>query len=225
MTTQLDPRLLESLACPHCKSRLVLSSDQLQCQGCGRVFPIERGVPLLIESHTDDHFDYLQHYQKDAEIFDYFQERPSGTAHEERRLAEYILDELGGSDSILDVGCGSAWVAKHFQGSGRFVCSLDATLINTAKAIERYPKNYAAVVAVAFHLPFSDRAFGSIIASEIIEHVVDPAAFVAELFRVLKPGGSLVITTPTKNSFDIHFAFTAIRTLRSTRTFTRSMRR
>lgn len=87
---------------------------------------------------------------------------------------------------------------EHFRKGGRFVCSLDATLINTATAIERYPNNHAAVVADAFHLPFNDGAFGSIVASEIIEHVIDPAAFVTELFRVLKPGGSLVITTPYK---------------------------
>jgi ubiquinone/menaquinone biosynthesis C-methylase UbiE len=37
-----------------------------------------------------------------------------------------------------------------------------------------------------------------VIASEIIEHVFDPSAFVKELFRVVKKGGSLVVTTPYK---------------------------
>ncbi len=200
MNNKLDPLLLERLACPHCMGILTYAPASLRCEDCDREFKIERGVPLLIESRPGDHFDYLEHYKKDAEVFDYFQDRPSGTAHEERRLTEYILSELGAADSVLDVGCGSAWVAKHFQNSATFVCSLDATLINTAKALDRYQKNHAAVVADAFHLPFRDGSFDAIIASEIIEHVVDPAGFVAELFRVLIPGGSLVITTPYKET-------------------------
>ena len=194
----LDPRLLDRLQCPSCASRLMQSSNGLRCSGCNASYPIERGVPILLAARPSEGFDYLSHYERDAEVFDYFEERPSGTAHAERRLAESILRELPSATAILDVGSGSAWVARHFQSSDVFVCSLDATIINTAAAIDRYPHNHAAVVADAFHVPFRDGAFGAIVASEIIEHVVDPASFVRELIRVLAPGGSLVISTPYK---------------------------
>ena len=76
---------------------------------------------------------------------------------------------------------------------------MDISLENTSKALEKYPfGNHYAVVADVFSLPFNDNVFDYIIASEIIEHVVDPAKFVENLMRILKPGGSLVVTTPFK---------------------------
>ena len=54
------------------------------------------------------------------------------------------------------------------------------------------------IAADSFHLPFNDHSFDCIIASEIIEHVIEPKDFIKELFRVVKSGGSLIITTPYK---------------------------
>ena len=51
-------------------------------------------------------------------------------------------------------------------------------------------------------LPFEDGAFGAVFAGEIIEHLVDTAGFLAELHRVLAPGGVAVITTPNLASFE-----------------------
>ena len=143
-------------------------------------------------------FDYLTHYEQDAEHFDYFEAAHGATAHSERRLREYILSLVPqNAGSILDTGCGSAWVAKAFQNSGRFVCSLDISLVNTSKAIERYPSpNHVAVVADSYRLPFKEGSFDCIVAAEIIEHLHDPQAFADELMRVVKPGGTVLISTP-----------------------------
>jgi ubiquinone/menaquinone biosynthesis C-methylase UbiE len=59
------------------------------------------------------------------------------------------------------------------------------------------PKHFA-LAADSFHLPFNDKSFDCVIASEIIEHVFDPAEFIKELFRVVKKGGRLILTTPYK---------------------------
>lgn len=145
-------------------------------------------------------FNYLEHYRKDAEEFDYFEVRTGATEHSERRLREYIVSLIPHeTKSILDVGCGSAWLAKEYVYKNIFVCSLDATIINTTKALQTYPSQYhAAVVADAYKLPFTDDSFDCIVAAEIIEHVTDPKTFVDELIRVLAPGGALVVSTPYK---------------------------
>src|SRR6185503_15212558 len=145
-------------------------------------------------------FDYLGHYATDAEMFDYFEARSGATEHSERRLREMIQTFIpAGTKTILDVGCGSAWIAKTYLPKGVEVISLDASVTNPKKAVTKYPSpHHAGVAADAFHLPFRDGSIECIVAAEIIEHVTDPAAFVNELYRVLAPGGKLVVSTPYK---------------------------
>jgi len=47
-------------------------------------------------------------------------------------------------------------------------------------------------------LPYADSSFDLVIASHVIEHIPNPKAMVAEMGRVLKPGGIFIIATPTK---------------------------
>jgi SAM-dependent methyltransferase len=145
-------------------------------------------------------FNYIQHYKKDAAEFEYFEERKGATAHDERRVREYVISKVSKDvKSILDVGCGSGWVAKYFVPKGVQVHSLDISVVNPAKALKLYPSdNHRGVVADSFRLPFTDCSFDCVIASEIIEHVVSPADFIQELFRVVKKNGELIITTPYK---------------------------
>jgi ubiquinone/menaquinone biosynthesis C-methylase UbiE len=145
-------------------------------------------------------FNYIEHYKKDAVEFDYFEERRGATEHDERRVREYIISKIPNSvSSILDVGCGKGWVAKEFLPKKKTVVSLDISVTNPSIVKKLYPNSkHFAIAADSFHLPFNSDSFDCVIASEIIEHVFDPAGFVKELFRVVKRGGSLIITTPYK---------------------------
>jgi len=145
-------------------------------------------------------FNYSEHYKIDAEAFDYFEQRKGATAHDERRVHEFITSLLQPtSETILDVGCGSAWVAEKYLSKGKKVISLDISVKNPQKAITKFPdKKHFAITADSYKLPFQSNSVGSVIASEIIEHVIDPKAFVNELLRVVEPSGYLVITTPYK---------------------------
>jgi SAM-dependent methyltransferase len=145
-------------------------------------------------------FNYIDHYKKDAVEFDYFEERTGATEHDERRVREYILSKVPKNvNSILDVGCGKGWVAKEFLPKGKRVFSLDISVTNPAIVNKLYSnKNHFGIAADSFYLPFNDESFDCVVASEIIEHVFDPAGFVKELFRVVTKGGSLIITTPYK---------------------------
>jgi len=151
-------------------------------------------------------FNYIEHYKKDASEFDYFEMRKGATAHDERRVHEFIISKVGKNvKSILDVGCGRAWVAGYFLQKDVKVHSLDISITNPAKAVKLYPsENHSGIVADSFRLPFADDSFDCVIASEIIEHVIDPAEFVKELFRVVKKGGELIITTPYKEKIQYY---------------------
>lgn len=187
-------------------------NGRLQAAGNGPAYEVEGGVPVLLPQHAREttaqaeqherfgsRFFYVDHYQADAELFDYFQDFEDGGAlHETRRLHEAIVSEVpAGTGFILDAGCGNAWVARHFCPRGVKACSMDISTVNPQRALEKYPyDNHYGIVADAYRLPFREGVFDCIIASEIIEHVPDPGAFIGSLLPVLKPGGRLIITTP-----------------------------
>jgi 2-polyprenyl-6-hydroxyphenyl methylase/3-demethylubiquinone-9 3-methyltransferase len=98
---------------------------------------------------------------------------------------------------ILDVGCGGGLVAEPLSRLGAEVLGLDADPTSIAVAAE-----HAALGALSIHyqcglveeLP-AEPSFDAIVALEILEHVADPAAFIAELAKRLNKGGILVVST------------------------------
>lgn len=145
-------------------------------------------------------FNYTEHYKIDAEQFDYFEKRKGATAHDERRVREYLASfVLPEVSTILDVGCGSAWVAQRYLKRNKKIFSLDISTVNPVKALQQFPsENHFGITADSYSLPFHEQTFDCVIASEIIEHLVQPDLFVSELIRVIKPGGTLLISTPYK---------------------------
>ena len=216
----VNKELLEVIQCINCNGdtlELDVKNNELVCANCKERYRISDSIPIFLknESAVDkveseihkkqaSEFNYIDHYQKDALEFDYFQERTGGTDHCETRVHEYILSELPPKKGkILDVGCGKAWVAKLCCPKKLDVVSMDISLTNVEKAITKYPfENHSVVVADVFNLPFKENSLDYIIASEIIEHVVSPAKFVRNLMNVLKPGGVLLITTPYKEKLE-----------------------
>lgn len=208
--------LLEILQCPGCNTgELRLSSEKniLTCTSCNAIYPVTENIPSFIvqkedsspvaseiHKHQGTAFDYIDHYRKDAKEYDYFAVRDNETEHTDRRVREYIASYItAGNGRILDTGCGKAWVSELFCPKGYTVVSMDISVENTSRALKKFPfPNHAAVVGDAYALPFKENSFDYIIASEVIEHVVNPGIFIQKLFRVLKPGGILLITTPYK---------------------------
>lgn len=192
--------LRNNLVVPRTHHPLRIAHDGKLSGADGSCFSMQDGIPIMLDMDTRAE-QYAEHYQTDAVEFDYFEERDDpATEHDERRVREAILRRLPPDvHTVLDVGCGRAWVARELCPRGVTVCSMDISLTNPKRALEKYPSaNHCALVADAFALPFADRSIDSIIASEIIEHVPDPRAFVHELLRVLRPGGVLVLSTPYK---------------------------
>ena len=119
------------------------------------------------------------------------------------------FDELGlrPGDHLLDVGSGFGRHVFECARRGARVVALDyaadevadtaATLAAMAEAGEIEADRVAgARRADARRLPFADASFDVVITSEVLEHIGDDVAAIAEMVRVLKPGGRFAATVP-----------------------------
>ena len=114
---------------------------------------------------------------------------------------------VGPGTRLLDVGCG---MGRHTfealrRGAEVVAADLDGEALTAvgewavAMAAEgEIPQSasFAAVRADARRLPFEDRSFDRVVASETLEHIAEDATAMAELARVLRPGGRAVVTVP-----------------------------
>ncbi|MFI6405353.1 methyltransferase domain-containing protein [Streptomyces sp. NPDC050548] len=107
---------------------------------------------------------------------------------------ERLLDAAGAGVGtyVLDVGTGTGAAALAALARGARVCAVDADagMVAAARAA-----GVGAQVAVLPELPFPDGEFDAVLGNFVINHVGRPRAVLAELRRVLKPGGRLALTS------------------------------
>jgi 2-polyprenyl-3-methyl-5-hydroxy-6-metoxy-1,4-benzoquinol methylase/glycosyltransferase involved in cell wall biosynthesis len=99
---------------------------------------------------------------------------------------------------VLDFGCGTGELARSMAEAGFFVTAADIAPNMIAKAKEARPCGVEWVLLQPDEtaLPFKTAGFDVIVASSVLEYVDDPAATLAELGRLLAPGGVLLATVP-----------------------------
>ena len=110
---------------------------------------------------------------------------------------EIILAQLGlpqPDGAVLDAGGGTGRVAQFLVGQTNRVVVADQTFEMLLEA--RRKDGVTAIQSLAEELPFSEGYFCCVIMVDALHHVVDQAATLRELWRVLKPGGRIIIEEP-----------------------------
>lgn len=140
--------------------------------------------------------------------------RASIYAYQEPRvpLVPWVLGHLperARTGRVLDVGCGPGWYVAGAAELGVAAVGLDLSVGMVAQAAVAYPAALGWIAGDAARLPVADHAFDAALALHMLYHVPDPAAAVAELRRVVRPGGTVLAVLNGLDHMDTYRSLTA----------------
>ncbi len=183
----VDTRLLEVLACPACYGGLRAGEEHnLVCVACGAAYDCPDGVPILLIPQMAEHARALEESFHAAKLARNplvrlgYKWRPPSSHFDPAafRRMRAMAARLGPNARVLDLG-----VRERPAAPG--LISFD---------LFRFPG--VQVVGDAHRLPFRDGALDGVISTAVLEHVENPEAILAEMRRVVRPGGQVYVEVP-----------------------------
>jgi len=112
---------------------------------------------------------------------------------------EYAKSRIRPTDEVIEVGSGEGYGTSLLSQAAARVVGLDIDKATVEHASQKYASNK---VRFALYdgstIPSPDSTFDLAVSFQVIEHIRDDAGHVAEICRILKPDGILVLTTPNR---------------------------
>jgi ubiquinone/menaquinone biosynthesis C-methylase UbiE len=156
-----------------------------------------------IEPGTPAWSEWVKDYYRDVETYDWVDVADNirgleAFFHKNRAwmVRRMVAKHATSNAPILDAGCGTGLNLRHLpEGS----VGVDINPRNVA-LLRRRLSNHTVVEGDVEALPFDDASFGTVLCTEVIEHIPDPSAALAEYRRVLRPGGVLIGSVPARSA-------------------------
>ena len=119
-----------------------------------------------------------------------------------RTRSSAVLESLDPrpEDRILDVGAGPGYYSRYIHSKGASAVALDLAS-SCLRQASSGPIGGWAVWGTADSLPFRGSSFSKVLATEVIEHTLNPWKVVSEIARVLMADGVAVISSPSSKSY------------------------
>ena len=169
--------LIDMLSCPDCYGSLSGQNSNLECNKCDNNIPIIDGIPRFDKINMDRLIDY------DAVK----SVNPKNWTVWRKYNYEYIekkLQNVNKSALLFDIGAGTQPFAELLGHFNTYTVDF-----NPYKGID-------VVTDLNNPLPVRDSVVDIVVMSNLIEHIPEPLALLKESKRILKPGGTLILTVP-----------------------------
>ena len=159
----------------------------------------DRSVPA---EGTREWSEWVKDYYRDVETYDWVDvtdnlRGPEAFFHRnrERVVRKLVATNTAPGDHILDAGCGTGLNLRNLPAGS---VGIDLNPRNVELVAHRLP-HHRVVLGDVEAMPFVDHEFDAVICTEVLEHVPDPVAALAEIRRVLRPGGALIGSVPARS--------------------------
>lgn len=212
--------------CPCCRAALSKASAAYRCAGCGRSYPVLFGIAdfrlrsdrylsldeerakarRLHEFGQGASFDALvrHYYAITDDVPDDLALRYRDYIRDAPRRARAVVDELDprrGTDTLVDLGCGSGGLLIAADGRYRAAFGVDIALrwlVICQKRLAEEGVRATLVCADVEALPFPDTCLSHAVAADLVEHVYDVGRSIGAIARHLEPGGRLWLSAANR---------------------------
>ena len=131
-----------------------------------------------------------------VDVADNFRGLESFFHRNRRRAVKSLVKRYGKGTPMLDAGCGTGLNLSSLPVGS---VGIDLNPRNLALVRSRLPE-HVAVEGDIEAMPFPDAAFGTVVCTEVLEHVPYPQTALNEIRRVLRPGGALIGSVPARSA-------------------------
>jgi len=183
----------ETICCPLCGGDAFMPRwgcdgfSFVSCRSCGLV--LQNPQPLFedLDKRYDEEY-FLYEQENDRIFFDLMLKGLSDIGFD--RLYPASDEEL----RFLDIGCATGLLVRHMQDRGWK--SLGVELCGPAAQWGSREREIDIFSGTVEQASYAEESFDVVHCSHLIEHLNDPSGFLDEVFRILKPGGRFICTTP-----------------------------
>ena len=186
----LFAELLALLRCTACRAPLLEQENGYGCSSCGRKFPEVRGVLRFVDAHSyADSFGYQWHKFDQTQLEQGGRTLSSTDFHRKTGLKPEDLE----GKLVLDVGCGMGRFAEVATRWGARVVGIDLSAAAEVAARNLADREFVALQADVFALPFALESFDYIYSMGVLHHTPDCEKAFKTLPQYLRPGGGIAI--------------------------------
>ena len=149
-------------------------------------------IPSIIEARISNYLDLPYEQRHDALL--------------EKWVKEQIR-RIPTGDSIIDLGAGEQKYRKycaHLEYTSQDFCQYDGKGDGTGLQMGEWDVSKIDIISDIADVPVDDASFDAVLCTEVFEHIPDPVKALSEIYRILKPGGVLILTAPFLS--ETHFA-------------------
>lgn len=113
---------------------------------------------------------------------------------------DVVAERVAGVGRVLDIGCGDGYLVGRAATTSDFVVGVDPepSGVSLARGLLRDRPGCHVLIGSGSALPVASDSFDAVTLADVIEHLQDPHACLAEAARVLRPGGTIAVTTPRR---------------------------